>query len=265
MKIAPEKSPGPVAEGSAGGPPILQPAPTDVVRDLRLELHARSARLEEVEGDLRAAEDQVHRLEAELRLRSSRIAELLRAAAGDQPDGAMSELAKNAAEDAAKDAATEHSMLATTPDMAALIAAADAAGERAAAASPSEASLPADGGLRSAGEPPWPTAVLQAPVPHAPEGASRFLVLMDGDNEVVHLLGRRTTLGRGPDNDIQIDQQFVSRAHALILAGPNQTVIEDLRSTNGLLVNGQRLRRSVLADGDVILIGKTQFRFARRR
>ena len=64
--------------------------------------------------------------------------------------------------------------------------------------------------------------------------------------------------------DIQIDQQFVSRHHALILAGPNQTVIEDLRSTNGVLVNGQRLRRSVLADGDVILIGKTKFRFARR-
>ncbi len=50
------------------------------------------------------------------------------------------------------------------------------------------------------------------------------------------MLGRKTTIGRTPDNDLMIDAKFISRHHAVILAGPTHTIIEDLNSTNGVLV-----------------------------
>ena len=96
----------------------------------------------------------------------------------------------------------------------------------------------------------------------APEGAVRLLIRTDGDSEVVHVLGRKTTVGRTPDNDLQIDAKFISRNHAVILAGPNHTIIEDLNSTNGVAVNGKRISRHTLRDGDKVSIGKTSFRFA---
>ena len=98
----------------------------------------------------------------------------------------------------------------------------------------------------------------------APEGAVRLLIRVDGDSEVVHVLGRKTTVGRTPDNDLQIDAKFISRNHAVILAGPNHTIIEDLNSTNGVAVNGKRITRHTLRDGDNVAIGKTSFRFAVR-
>ncbi len=98
----------------------------------------------------------------------------------------------------------------------------------------------------------------------APEGAVRLLIRVDGDSEVVHVLGRKTTVGRTPDNDLQIDAKFISRNHAVILAGPNHTIIEDLNSTNGVAVNGKRIARHSLRDGDAVAIGKTTFRFSVR-
>jgi len=82
---------------------------------------------------------------------------------------------------------------------------------------------------------------------------------------VVHVLGRKTSIGRTPDNDLQIEAKFISRHHAVILAGPVNTVIEDLNSTNGVQVNGQRVTRQVLNDGDEVVIGRVHYRFAVRR
>ncbi|MGH8131818.1 MAG: FHA domain-containing protein, partial [Steroidobacteraceae bacterium] len=87
----------------------------------------------------------------------------------------------------------------------------------------------------------------------------------DGEREVVHVLGRKTSIGRTPENDVQIDAKYISRRHAVILAGPAHTIIEDLNSTNGVLVNGRRVTRQTLKDGDAVVIGRTQYRFAVRR
>ena len=95
-----------------------------------------------------------------------------------------------------------------------------------------------------------PTAHSGAALEIAPEGAVRLLIRTDGDSEVVHVLGRKTTVGRTPDNDLQIDAKFISRNHAVILAGPNHTIIEDLNSTNGVAVNSRRITRHTLRDGD---------------
>jgi chromosome segregation ATPase len=98
-----------------------------------------------------------------------------------------------------------------------------------------------------------------------PEGATRVLIYSEDGREIVHVLGRKTSVGRTPDNDLQIDAKFISRHHAVILAGPAQTIIEDLNSTNGVMVNGRRVTRQVLEDGDLISIGRQQYRFVIRR
>jgi hypothetical protein len=97
-----------------------------------------------------------------------------------------------------------------------------------------------------------------------PDGSPRFLILSEGNAETVFRLGRRTTIGRTDDNDIAIARPSISRHHAVITSGPRQTVIEDLNSTNGVLVNRRRVRETVLRDGDVVHIGKCRFRFTSR-
>ena len=83
--------------------------------------------------------------------------------------------------------------------------------------------------------------------------------------EVVHVLGRRTSVGRTPDNDLQIDSRSVSRHHAVILVGPVHSIIEDLNSTNGVYVNGRRITRNTLKDGDTVVFGQVHYRFAVRK
>ncbi len=104
-----------------------------------------------------------------------------------------------------------------------------------------------------------------APGTPLPEGATRLLIYSDGGREVVHVLARKTSVGRTPDNDLQIDAKFISRHHAVILAGPAQTIIEDLNSTNGVQVNGRRITRQALEDGDTVSIGRQQYRFVVRK
>jgi chromosome segregation ATPase len=93
---------------------------------------------------------------------------------------------------------------------------------------------------------------------------ARLLVRSKDGHEVVHVLGRKTTIGRTPDNDLQIDASFVSRHHAVLLINGQQTIIEDLNSTNGVHVNGQRVSRETLNDGDIVSVGKARFRFVIR-
>ena len=93
---------------------------------------------------------------------------------------------------------------------------------------------------------------------------ARYLVLLDSPGESVFLLNRRTTLGRGEDNDIRLERSSVSRHHAVIISGAKHTVIEDLQSTNGVVVNRRRTRRAVLRDGDVVYVGKCRFRYSEK-
>jgi len=89
----------------------------------------------------------------------------------------------------------------------------------------------------------------------------RMLVRTDGDAGIVHVLGRRTTIGRTPDNDLRINAEWISRHHAVVLQTSVGTVLEDLNSTNGVLVNGLRVARRQLEAGDLVTFGKSNFRF----
>jgi predicted component of type VI protein secretion system len=63
-------------------------------------------------------------------------------------------------------------------------------------------------------------------------------------------------IGRRPESDIHLDNLAVSGRHARILTIGPESFIEDLESTNGTLVNGDRITKQPLADGDEITIGK---------
>jgi chromosome segregation ATPase len=95
----------------------------------------------------------------------------------------------------------------------------------------------------------------------APDTRERILVRTEGHDGIVHVLGRRTTVGRTPDNDLRIDADFVSRHHAVVLNAANGVIVEDLDSTNGLFVNNVRVARRQLNPGDLVTFGKTTFRF----
>lgn len=96
------------------------------------------------------------------------------------------------------------------------------------------------------------------------EGPARVLIRTDGNTDFVHVLGRRTRIGRGNDNELVLDTKHISRYHAVLLAGPVHTSIEDLNSTNGVFVNNKRVSRQVLKDGDRVTVGRTQFRYSVR-
>jgi hypothetical protein len=93
---------------------------------------------------------------------------------------------------------------------------------------------------------------------------SAELIRIDGEQPVTHVLSRRARIGRAAGCELQIDSGSVSRQHALVLVGPRNAIIEDLNSTNGVLVNGRKVNRQVLSDGDLVTIGETEFRYVAR-
>jgi pSer/pThr/pTyr-binding forkhead associated (FHA) protein len=71
------------------------------------------------------------------------------------------------------------------------------------------------------------------------------------------------TIGRLPDNTIVIDNSAVSSHHLRIAREGPQFVVEDLESTNGTFVNGDKITKRALRHGDTILVGKHKIFFDR--
>lgn len=68
------------------------------------------------------------------------------------------------------------------------------------------------------------------------------------------------TIGRTARADFIVEAGLVSRLHCRLTAdASDQLVVEDLGSTNGTIVNGQRVERSVLRTGDVLTVGRVDF------
>ncbi len=80
----------------------------------------------------------------------------------------------------------------------------------------------------------------------------------------MYLLEESTTImGRAPDVDISISDSRISRKHLCIHLETGKAIIEDLGSTNGTFVNGERVTRRILDNGDKIHISSdTFFKFA---
>lgn len=85
---------------------------------------------------------------------------------------------------------------------------------------------------------------------------------IEGETNIQSLdLEDNTSIGRSPSNDIVIKEPKVSRQHAAINRIDDNYVIVDLKSSNGVYVNGRKVEEVVLEDGDEIAIGNTKLIF----
>ena len=91
---------------------------------------------------------------------------------------------------------------------------------------------------------------------------AKLILSMDGLILKEYTLAKeRTTIGRKPHNDIQIDNLAVSGEHAVVVSILNDSFLEDLGSTNGTLVNGQQIKKHFLQNNDVIELGKYKLKY----
>ncbi len=91
---------------------------------------------------------------------------------------------------------------------------------------------------------------------------AKLILSMDGlVLKEIPLAKERTTIGRKPHNDIQIDNLAVSGEHAVIVTILNDSFLEDLGSTNGTVVNGNPVKKHFLQANDVIELGKYKLKF----
>ena len=91
---------------------------------------------------------------------------------------------------------------------------------------------------------------------------AKLILSMDGlVLKEINLTKERTTIGRKPHNDIQIDNLAVSGEHAVIVTILQDSFLEDLGSTNGTVVNGQSVKKHFLQNNDVIELGKYKLKY----
>jgi Protein of unknown function (DUF3662)/FHA domain len=98
----------------------------------------------------------------------------------------------------------------------------------------------------------------------ATPGIEREVVVLTVGDERHEVRKRRTVIGRSRECDVQLSDPNVSRRHAELRQEGSAFWLVDLDSTNGVEVNGHRVRRQKLEDGDTITAGATDIRFERR-
>lgn len=88
-----------------------------------------------------------------------------------------------------------------------------------------------------------------------PDRAVLTVLLGINAGEAFALERRETVIGRSREANILVEDAGISRRHVCIRRKGGSYVLEDLGSTNGVFVNGQRVERTELEDGDRIQIG----------
>jgi len=117
---------------------------------------------------------------------------------------------------------------------------------------------------------PGHTMIYKAKPPQAtqavtPEelGVESELVTLSWNETRHEVKQRRVVIGRSHDCDIQLADANVSRRHAELRQEGAAYWIVDLGSTNGMEVNGKRVKRAKLRSGDTITLGSTEVTFTR--
>lgn len=110
--------------------------------------------------------------------------------------------------------------------------------------------MPQEGAPRLPGPEMW---ILEST--HADYGRRRTFRLLPG---------RAKTIGRARRADFVVDTPMVSRVHCRLVASETHLEVEDLESTNGTFVNGARVERGVLTDGDRLQVGRLELAVLRR-
>jgi hypothetical protein len=94
-------------------------------------------------------------------------------------------------------------------------------------------------------------------------GVERELVALVHDGERHEIRKRRTVIGRSKDCDIQLADPNISRRHAELRQEGTAYWIVDLDSTNGIEINGHRVKRAKLDEGDTVTLGASDLVFER--
>jgi pSer/pThr/pTyr-binding forkhead associated (FHA) protein len=87
-------------------------------------------------------------------------------------------------------------------------------------------------------------------------------ILQSADPAIIIRLPGATvkTVGRTSGADFVLEAPLVSRLHCRLTADDSdQLIVEDLESTNGTHVNGERIARAVLRTGDTLTVGRVNF------
>jgi general secretion pathway protein A len=109
-----------------------------------------------------------------------------------------------------------------------------------------------------------PATRLEDTTPHLQPPVGRVVLTMRGVQlDQAILVPGRFVIGRTTDNDMQVDSKFVSRHHMQLVTTVDGCVVEDLNSTNGVYLNGKRVRRHRLQPGDVIKLGMHELTYTR--
>jgi hypothetical protein len=116
------------------------------------------------------------------------------------------------------------------------------------------------------------TMIYKPKAPQATEAASaedlgveREVAVLTWDGQTKRVDKRRILLGRSRECDIQVEDANVSRRHAELRQEGSSYWIVDLESTNGIEVNGRRVKRAKLDSGDSFTVGSTDIVFTTER
>lgn len=93
------------------------------------------------------------------------------------------------------------------------------------------------------------------------QGGGRNVRLVSGDGRTYPLQMGSTVIGRGDQANLRLPDVGISRRHARLDFDGGQVVLTDLGSTNGTMVNGQRVSAVALNPGDMIQLGTTTLTF----
>src|SRR4029079_18485956 len=97
--------------------------------------------------------------------------------------------------------------------------------------------------------------------PGRPSGMAKVIVT-GNDQRREYELGAINTIGRHPDNTLQILDRIVSKEHAQIVRQPDgRYLFRDLGSLNGSFLRGERVGKHILQENDEIMLGSTCLTF----
>ena len=117
---------------------------------------------------------------------------------------------------------------------------------------------------------PGATMIYKAKAPQPTEAASpaelgleqeSFSLKMNGRSYAIE--GAKAVLGRSKDCDVQVEDANVSRRHAELRREGSTWWLVDLDSTNGTELNGKRVKKAKLSEGDTITLGATDLVFGK--
>jgi pSer/pThr/pTyr-binding forkhead associated (FHA) protein len=100
----------------------------------------------------------------------------------------------------------------------------------------------------------------------ASDAIGHYLVVLQGaePGKLIEITAEPITIGRDAQQTLVFQDAELSRRHARVSLAAGEAVIEDLRSTNGTFVEGERITRLHVGAGHVIRIGSQVFRYERR-